>query len=382
MKNNIWNILKKELREMFRDKKSLSMMLVVPVMIPLLILGMSALFDAQVNKPVTEYNKIGFSYKLSSVEKEIAKKSDIKAIEKSEQELKKDYKKGKIDLYVTKEENQYKIHGEDNDTTAYAMPLVESYFSIFKEYLQQQYLNNQDISSNDVIHIITVDKEIKEQENFYANYITTYAFLFIIMAITISATYPATDATAGEKERGTLETLLTFPIKSRDIIVGKFLSVSFSSIITGMLSLILMIISLLIANDRFLIYKEVNLMLSPASLIFAIIVILAYSFLISGLCIAIASKAKSFKEAQSSLTPITFISFFPSFIAFMMEIKISAISAFIPFLNFTLLFTEITNGNINYLYILSMLISTVITITIILNIIIRQYKSEKVLFTN
>ena len=44
------------------------------------------------------------------------------------------------------------------------------------------------------------------------------AFVFIIMAITVSATYPATDTTAGERERGTLETLLTFPIKSRDII--------------------------------------------------------------------------------------------------------------------------------------------------------------------
>ena len=43
------------------------------------------------------------------------------------------------------------------------------------------------------------------------------------MAITVSATYPSTDSTAGEKERGTLETLLTFPIRSKDIIVGKFL---------------------------------------------------------------------------------------------------------------------------------------------------------------
>ena len=43
MKNNLWNILKKELREMFRDKKSLSMMLVIPIFVPLIVLGMSAL---------------------------------------------------------------------------------------------------------------------------------------------------------------------------------------------------------------------------------------------------------------------------------------------------------------------------------------------------
>ena len=61
-----------------------------------------------------------------------------------------------------------------------------------------------------------------EQDTYFADYIKNYAFLFIMMAITVSATYPATDTTAGERERGTLETLLTFPIKSKDIIVGKF----------------------------------------------------------------------------------------------------------------------------------------------------------------
>ena len=62
MKNNIWNILKKEIREMFRDKKSLSMMLVIPIFIPLLIIGMSALFENEMNMSITDYNKIGFSY--------------------------------------------------------------------------------------------------------------------------------------------------------------------------------------------------------------------------------------------------------------------------------------------------------------------------------
>ena len=202
------------------------------------------------------------------------------------------------------------------------------------------------------------------------------------MAITISSTYPATDATAGEKERGTLETLLTFPIKSKDIIVGKFLSVSLSSIVTGVVSLILMIASLAITGNMFTIYKEVNLVPPITTIIYALLVIISYSFLISGLCIAIASKSKTFKEAQSALTPITFISFFPSFVAFMMNIKISAVSSLIPFLNFTLLFSDITSGNINFLYIALMMVSTVITISLVLMVIIRQYKSEKVLFSS
>lgn len=382
MKSNVLNILKKELKETFRDKKSLTMMLIIPIMIPLLVVGMSALFESTVNKKVTEYNKIGFDYKLTEVEKSIAKEAEIEVVEKSTKGLKESYEKGDIDLYITRKGNKYVLHGEDNDTTTYATALVEGYFTVYKEYLQSNYLSSKNIPQNEVLNIITVEKKIVEKENFYASYITNYAFLFIIMAITISSTYPATDATAGEKERGTLETLLTFPIKSKDIIVGKFLSVSLSSIVTGLISLILMIASLLVANGMFEIYKEVNLMPSGITLLYATIVIISYSFLISGLCIAIASKSKSFKEAQSALTPLTFISFFPSFVAFMMEIKINAITSFIPFLNYTLLFTDITTGNINFLYIILMMISTIITIALVLMIIIRQYKSEKVLFSN
>lgn len=382
MRSNVVNILRKELKETFRDKKSLAMMLIIPIMIPLLVIGMSALFESEVNKSITEYNTIGFDYKLTDVEKEIAKEAEIKVVEKSKKELKEAYEKGDIDLYITKVGNKYILNGEDNATTTYATALVEGYFAVYKEYLQGNYLNSKNVPKEEVLNIITIEKNIVEKENFYASYITNYAFLFIIMAITISSTYPATDATAGEKERGTLETLLTFPIKSKDIIVGKFLSVSLSSIITGLVSLFLMIVSLIVANNMFTIYKEVELMPSAISLIYAFIVIVAYSFLISGLCIAIASKSKSFKEAQSALTPLTFISFFPSFVAFMMEIKISAITSLVPFLNFTLLFTDITTGNINFFYIILMLFSTIITIALVLMIIIRQYKSEKVLFSN
>ena len=52
MKSNLFNILKKEIRELFRDKKSLAMMLVIPIFIPLLVIGMSALFESQVSKDV------------------------------------------------------------------------------------------------------------------------------------------------------------------------------------------------------------------------------------------------------------------------------------------------------------------------------------------
>ena len=380
MKNNLWNILKKELRELFRDKKSLAMMLVIPIFIPLLVIGMSALFESQMNVDTEEYNKIGFSYELSEVEESIAKEMDIVVVHGTAKELKEKYEEGNIDLYITKKDNHYTIHSDGSDNSSYASNLMETYFNTYKEVLQQESLSKQKINPDEILNIITVDEKVVEEDNFFASYIKNYAFLFILMAITVSATYPATDTTAGERERGTLETLLTFPIKSKDIIIGKFLGVTVSSIITGLLSLALAVISLFISKDMFTIYEGVNTMYSLSSIIYAVVVIITYSFFISGLCIAIASTSKTFKEAQSALTPLTFISLFPGMIAFMIGITTNTIISIIPFLNFTTIFTDITAGNINVLHIFLMMLSTVIYISIVFYYIIKQYKSEKVLF--
>lgn len=381
MKNNMLNILKKELRELFRDKKSLAMMLIIPIFIPLIMIGMSALFEMQVNKDVEEFNKIGFAYTLSEAETSLAEQMNIEIITGTEEELKQKYDTGEINLYVTKNDNNYIINTDGSDSSSFASGLMEEYFNAYKQTLQREYLQESGIEAGEVLDIITISENVFEQDNYFGNYIKNYAFLFIIMAITVSATYPATDTTAGEKERGTLETLLTFPIKSKDIIIGKFLAVSLSSIVTGLISFVLAIVALFISKDMFSIYEGVDIMYSASSIAFGIIVIIMYSIFVSGLCISIASTSKTFKEAQSALTPLTFISFFPSFVVFMVGLETTPVLSIVPFLNYTMIFTDIAAGNINLLNIALMAISTIIYIAIIFTYIIKQYKSEKVLFS-
>lgn len=378
--NNIINIFIKEIRELFRDKKAIKKMMITPILVPVMVIGMSALFNMEMNKPIEEYNKIGFNYKLSEEEKQIAEQLNIEVIEKDTEELKEEYKNKEIHLYIIKEENNYEINGNDNETTSYAIGLIRNYFSIYKEQLQDKFLNEKNIDADDIINIITTTDNIKENENFFSDYVKTYGFLFIIMAITTATMQPATDTTAGEKERGTLETLLTFPIKSKDIIIGKYLSVALSSMVIGFISLILFIISLNISNVTFEMFKDINLMLSIPSLIITILIVIAYSLLVSGLAIALASKCKTFKEAQSALIPLTYICFFPSMIIYMMGIESSTILAAIPFINYTSVYNEMVSGNINILNIILMFTTTTIAIILVLKLIIKQYKTEKILF--
>lgn len=378
----IVSILKKELIETLRDKKSIVMMLIIPLFIPLVTIGISMIFNNELNKSTNEYNNIGINYQLSDIEKNIAKELNINFIYAKEDKLSKLYKNKKIDLYIVKNNSVYTMNGNNTEKTIYAKSLATEYFEYYKSYLQQSYLSENGINSADVLNIITLEEKISEEENYYKDYIMSYAFLFIMMAITVSATYPATDATAGEKERGTLETLLTFPVKARDIILGKFLSVSISSVITGVVSLFLSIISFKIVNSKLEIYKDVSLSISFQNIVICVITIITYSMLISGLCIAVASKCKTFKEAQSSLTPLTFISFFPGMIAFMTNIKSSLVLSIIPFINYSLIFTDISTGTVKLQNVLLMLISTFIVMIAVFTVIIRQYKSEKVLFSN
>ena len=373
-------ILKKELREVFRDKKSLAMMLIIPVLIPLIIIGMSALFESETSTDVNTYNKIGFNYELSDIELEILDSLEIDYSINDTDALEEKFNKQEINSYITKENNHYVINYDSaNIESSGSASLAESFLETYKSVLEENYLSNNNVDILEFNNLLTYEEKTQEQQNYFANYIVNYAFLFILMAITVSATYPATDATAGEKERGTLETLLTFPIKSKDIIIGKLLSVTLSSIITGVLGLILSVLAIIYVGNTYDIYSGTELLNAPI-IIYALIIIIAYSIMISGLCIAIASMSKSFKEAQSALTPLTFIAFFPGMIVFMIDISNNAILSLIPFINFSMIFTDVTNNNLNILYLILMFISTIVIITIVITYIIRQYKSEKILF--
>ena len=378
--NKILIVLKKELKETFRDKKSLLMMAIMPIIIPIFIVVMSYLFVNE-TKEVEDYTRIGFDYEFTIKEQEIANKYLISPVVDQEAKIKTLFEQGVINVYVVKENNKdYTIHYKDNTSSSIAYQLVMSYLDEYKLELQKDYLTNHGVNPNEVLDIITVSEESTSEDSFIASYMTKITFIYIIMAITIAATYPATDATAGEKERGTLETLFTFPIKSKDIIIGKYLSVATSSMITGLLSLILSEAALIFVDSKFEMIRNYNIVFGVGTMLFLILVIILFSLLVSGITIAMASRSKNFKEAQSALSPLNVIVMLPGFYAFYAEITTTVVTALIPLLNIHMIFNDVASGNANILHILLMVISTIVFIALILSYIIKQYKSEKTLF--
>lgn len=378
--NNILITLKKELKLIIRDKKSLLMMAITPLFIPIFVILMSYIYEElTVNKDDKTY-QIGVNYELSSTERELLNDEVKYTVYSSSKELEEAYNSNKILAYIVRDNNSYNIYANiQSEDGSMVTSLITNYLDNYNNYLGQSYLVNNNIDLSKVYNNLNYNVTEIKGESIFGNQIILMAITFTIMAITLSCIYTSTDTTAGEKERGTLETILTFPISRKELIFGKYLAISISGIVTLLIGVFLSIVSLYYVKNSFSIYDNVIFNINTITILLTILILLFYTLFISGLCITIASFTKSFKEAQSALTPISLVTCIPMFLE-MLNINISGVLSFIPIINHTIVINNILTSSININNILITIISSIIYIIVLLLFINKMYKSEKILF--
>ena len=379
-KNIIFEIVKKEIRDVVRDKKTLFMMIIIPILLYPLIFGfILTLQDSFLNTDKTNYNKIGFAFETDEILNKLIEKLEIDKIDGNEKELEEKLEKEEINAYITIKDKTFIIsYSEKNQYGNLSLQMSKTLLEEYKKISQSQILITKGINPDEIINnYIIEDKDISKTDamkEFMIELVPT----FILITTTLTSIFAAIDMTAGEKERGTLETLLTFPIKKKTIIGGKFIATVLCTILSSILGFISMYSMLYYLSGKLESFNKIEL-LSIDKIILIMILFVEFSMLISALAIAISSKSKSFKEAQNKAQPLAFITMIPMFIS-MMGIKIDFKLSLIPFINVNLLMSEIIANtlNINY-YIISLLSNTVFTL-IILKLIDKLYKSDKILF--
>ena len=378
--NNILITLKKELKLIIRDKKSLLMMAITPLFIPIFVILMSYIYEElTVNKEDKTY-QIGVNYELSSTEKELLSDEVKYTVYSNSKELEEAYNSNKILAYIVRDNNSYNIYANiQSEDGSMVTSLITNYLDNYNNYLGQSYLVNNNIDLSKVYNNLNYNVTEIKGESIFGNQIILMAITFTIMAITLSCIYTSTDTTAGEKERGTLETILTFPISRKELIFGKYLAISISGIVTLLIGVLLSIVSLYYVKNNFSIYDNVIFNINTITILLTILILLFYTLFISGLCITIASFTKSFKEAQSALTPISLVTCIPMFLE-MLNINISGVLSFIPIINHTIVINNILTSSININNILITIVSSIIYIIVLLLFINKMYKSEKILF--
>ena len=155
-------------------------------------------------------------------------------------------------------------------------------------------------------------------------------FLLVTMSL-LGGFYPAIDLTAGEKERGTMQTLLCAPVSPLEIVAGKYLAVWVTSLIAAFAN----IMSLGITVMRILPGDAISV--SPSTLLLAFAMLLPVTLFITAIFLAVAAFAKDFKDGQNFLTPVYMLLAMPAGVTMLRGIELNAWTAFVPVVNIALL---------------------------------------------
>jgi sodium transport system permease protein len=228
-------------------------------------------------------------------------------------------------------------------------------------------------------NVVSDDKVAGES---YGGLIT---YLVILMCMT-GAMYPAMDLTAGEKERGTMETILSSPIQRTHLVFGKFLVVLTASLATATLSVMSM-------AGSFTLFSRVSkaqgiaegfpvLTMHPKTVIAVFVMAVPVAVLFSAVLMTISLFAKTFKEAQSYLTPMTFVVIVPAIAAVLPGIELTSKLALVPILNVSLLCKELVTGTYHWNYIALIFFCTCLYAGIALFLAVKMFQRESVLFSS
>jgi len=211
-------------------------------------------------------------------------------------------------------------------------------------------------------------------------------YLVILLCMT-GAMYPAIDLTAGEKERGTMETILSSPVSRLNLVLGKFLLVLSAALATAALSVLSMGISF---NAMKHFNSSVNsgrgeaasliLQLGPKPVLLIFVMALPLAVFFAAALMTIALFAKTYKEAQSYLTPMTFVVVIPAVASLLPGVELTPKLALVPILSTSLVCKEIIAGTYHWNSIALIFASTCVYAAIALFLAVKMFQREDVLF--
>lgn len=381
MSKKIFITIKKELRSIFRDRKSIVRMFLFPLIIPAMIIFYGILYDNIDNEEITY--TVGVNYEISEVEKQIADTLNIQYKEyNTKKELENAYQEKQIGGYLIYEDNNYTIYTDQSATSGMTInALLTEYLENYSQYLTNQYLTEEGIDLDKAYNHFTYESQDIGESNYFLQVILLVSITYIIMSICLSTSNMATSTTAAEKENGTLETILTFPIKRTELLIGKYLSSAIIGFITSLIGLILMIISLYYSKENYNVFSTINLSIDLSTIIISIIIIFLASFFIASIAFALTCYSKTYKEAQSASQLLNMISIIPMFVN-LFETKITYYYYLIPICNYEQILIDLFSNNITITNLLLTIISTFIYIVVVITYIIKAYNSEKILYSN
>jgi sodium transport system permease protein len=217
----------------------------------------------------------------------------------------------------------------------------------------------------------------KMAEGMFELLVKVFPFMLVMWSLA-GALYPAVDLCAGEKERGTMETLLITPASREEIVWGKFLTIWVFSAATALLNLV----SMGISTWQFSGYLPHDV-LKPGPMFLCVLLVLPLSAFFSALCLSVGAYARSSKEGQYYLMPLFLLSMPLIFLTLAPGVELNAFYSMVPITGVALLMQKMMTApgeQTPWLYFFPVMAPTALYSWLALRWAIEQFKREEVLF--
>ncbi|OGD15003.1 hypothetical protein A2V47_02285 [Candidatus Atribacteria bacterium RBG_19FT_COMBO_35_14] len=391
---NIKLIFIKELVGTIRDKRTIIAMIIIPLIFyPLLFAG------------IGYFNKVG-----SMKSEEAASKIIIYGAEFAPQLVKhlQDYEK--IEILVIEDDSpsklqngdiqavlvipsdyKEKIEQEEPNKLMLKYDATEAKSRIAKQRIDQviekyqgeillQRLSRLNLKEEFLTPLILQEENIATAEKITGSFLAVLLPYLIIILIFTGAMHTAVDITAGEKERGTIATLLVSQISRLEIVLGKCFAVmliSFTSMVLGLFGLTLAFLSgTSIARG----IEGVKFGISVNTIFLLFLVLFPLVGLASAVLVMVGIFARNIREASSYITPIYMLTIFLGIISISQGIELTGKMFLVPVLNSSFVFKELLMGKIYWSHIITTFSANIIIAGIALFGATRLFNQEEVLF--
>lgn len=383
----ILTVFKKELLDTLRDRRTLLTAIVMPALLmPVLMYGLSKLTSTIMEKEENKKLKIAlmdapsdFVAKLDTAKFEIIPGIDkemgrdriladsldaLIGFHSKYNERINNMKSGKVEMWFKSTNIMVKARLSD---------IVDEYEAeILDTRISELELTKDAI---DPINLIRYDIAPKNEQigQMVGGFLP---YIFIIFCF-MGCMYPALDLITGEKERGTIETLLTVPASKFNILLGKVLTIALVGLSAALMTILGLVVALKFLPDipQDILDALTNIVgMKFILMLFAMLIPMSIFF--AGVISAMVVKAKSFKEAQSIVTPMSFVIIIPAVIALLPGIELDWTTVFIPILNVALATKEIVAGTIQPIHYVIVVVSLILLALVSVAISYKQFSKE------
>jgi sodium transport system permease protein len=358
----IFNIARKEFIDTLRDKRTLLVMIIVPLLLfPVIFSFVSNIQQSSMEEARERQLSVGYSADQHGNEflTYLAAQENVKLIPLQSVDGKTNLiKQDSLDAILNFSEGFY--NRIDNMQTGIVEFFYESteegvedritsVFKSFEDNLVSQRLNKINMDAKVINPVEVTHHDVattQEKIGKYAGGLIPYVFILFCF---IGAMYPAIDLFTGEKERSTIETILTSPVKRIQILSGKMIVVVATGIFSALLAIVGLFVGLNFADTLPTeIIDVTGDILQVKFIVLLLTMLIPLTIFFAGVLIPISIYAKSFKEAQSIITPINILVIVPAIVGMLPGVELSIQTAAIPIVNIALATKEIIAGTIDY----------------------------------